>query len=57
MSGEWDFELTSEAGDELWPELDFLPTGGTIISGLTDGENGRLRLKFRLKGTLASLAS
>ena len=40
--------LASEAGDELLPTSDV---------ELTDGENGRLRLKLKLKGTLASLAS
>ena len=40
--------LTSGAGDEILSASD---------AELTDGENGRLRLKLKLKGTLASLAS
>ena len=40
--------FTSGAGDEEVSASD---------AELTDGEKGKLRLKFRLKGTLASLAS
>ena len=34
------FALSREAGNELKPEYNSLPTGGPIISGVMDGESG-----------------